>query len=222
MNLLYKCPLFKGVVPEELDKYLSEIHYQIKKYEKDQIIALAGDQCNSLMIMLKGSVKGEMIDPSGKAIKIEDIEPPKPLAIAFIFGQNNFYPVNIVANTEAEIFKLPKESIIQLMQLSAPFLQNFMNNISNRAQFLSDKIRFLTFQTIRGKLAHYLLQLAGSLEGEIILPKSQEELASLFGVTRPSLGRAIREMHNENIIQAHGKSIIIVSREKLIQQLKKD
>nr|WP_319398353.1 Crp/Fnr family transcriptional regulator [uncultured Carboxylicivirga sp.] len=222
MDNLYKCPLFKGVNAYDLDHYLSNIHYQVKKYNKNQIIAHAGDQCNSLMIMLKGSVKGEMIDPSGKAIKIEDIEPPKPLAIAFIFGQNNFYPVNIVANTEVEIFKLPKESIIQLMQLSAPFLQNFMNNISNRAQFLSDKIRFLTFQTIRGKLAHYLLQLAGPLEREIILPKSQEELASLFGVTRPSLGRALRDLHNDGIIEAHGKSIKILNRDLLIQQLKKD
>ncbi|MBS2097442.1 Crp/Fnr family transcriptional regulator [Carboxylicivirga linearis] len=222
MDKLYKCPLFKGVNADDLDQYLSNIHYQVKKYNKDQIIAQAGDQCNSLMIMLKGSVKGEMIDPSGKAIKIEDIEPPKPLAIAFIFGQNNYYPVNIIANTEVEIFKLSKESIIQLMQVSAPFLQNFMNNISNRAQFLSDKIRFLTFQTIRGKLAHYLLQLAGPLEGEIILPKSQEELASLFGVTRPSLGRALRDLHNDGIIEAHGKSIKILNRDLLIQQLKKD
>ena len=221
MNLLYKCPLFKNVNSDDLDQYLSTIHYQIKKYDKGQIIAMAGDQCDSLMIMLKGNVKGEMIDPSGKAVKIEDIEPPKPLAIAFIFGQNNYYPVNIVATTEAEIFKLPKESIIKLMQVSAPFLQNFMNNISNRAQFLSDKIRFLTFQTIRGKLAHYLLQLAGSLDGEIILPKSQEELASLFGVTRPSLGRALRDLHNEKIIEAHGKSIKILNRQQLIRQLKK-
>nr|WP_321410354.1 Crp/Fnr family transcriptional regulator [uncultured Carboxylicivirga sp.] len=221
MDQLYKCPLFKGVNPDDLDNYLNTIHYQIKKYNKDQIIAQAGEECNALLIMMKGSVKGEMIDPSGKAVKIEDIEPPKPLAIAFIFGQNNYFPVNIVATTDVEIFKLPKESIIRLMQVSAPFLQNFMNNISNRAQFLSNKIRFLTFQTIRGKLAHYLLQLAGSLDGEIILPKSQEELASLFGVTRPSLGRAIRELHNEGIILAQGKSIKILDRKLLLQQLKK-
>ncbi len=163
-----------------------------------------------------------MIDPSGKAIKIEDIEPPKPLAIAFIFGNNNYCPVNIVANSEVEIFKLPKESLIKLLQASSVLLQNFMNIISNRAQFLSDKIRFLSFQTIRGKLAHYLLQLIGPVDGEIILDKSQEELAALFGVTRPSLARAVREMHNDGIIEARGKSIRIIDRHLLIQQLKKE
>lgn len=221
MEILSKCPLFKGINNEELSFLLKDIHYQIKKYQKGQMIAQAGDDCNSLMIMLKGSVKGEMMDPSGKSIKIEDIEPPKPLAIAFVFGQNNRCPVNIVANNDVEIFRLPKESMILLLQKSVVFLKNFMDIISNRAQFLSDKIRFLSFQTIRGKLAHYLLQIIGPVDGEIILPKSQEELANMFGVTRPSLGRAIRDMHNDGLIEAKGKSIKIVDRKLLIQQLKK-
>ena len=71
-----------------------------------------------------------------KAIKIEDIEPPKPLAVAFIFGQNNRFPVNIIANDDSEVFLLPKESMLILLQRSAPFLKNFMNIISSRAQFL--------------------------------------------------------------------------------------
>ncbi len=221
MNVLSKCPLFKGINPEELNALLKDIHYQIKKYQKGQMIAMSGDKCNALMIMLKGSVKGEMMDPSGKSIKIEDIEPPKPLAIAFIFGEENTCPVNIVANNDVELFRLPKDSMIKLLQKSAIFLNNFMDIISNRAQFLSEKIRFLSFQTIRGKLAHYLLQIVGPVDGEVILPKSQEELATMFGVTRPSLGRAIRDMHNDGLIEAKGKSIRILDRKLLIQQLKK-
>lgn len=221
MELLTKCPLFKGIDYEGISQLLNQIQYQIKKYEKDNMIAQSGDECRSLMIMLKGSVKGEMIDYSGKAIKIEDIEPPKPLAIAFLFGENNTCPVNIVANNSVEILHLPKASVIALMQLSSTVLSNFMNIISSKTQFLSDKIRFLSFQTIRGKIAHFLLQQAGPVDGEIMLSKSQEELANMFGVTRPSLGRAIRELHNEGIIEAKGKSVKIIGREALIKQLKK-
>ncbi|WP_430816669.1 Crp/Fnr family transcriptional regulator [Carboxylicivirga sp. RSCT41] len=221
MEALTKCPLFKGIEYQELSQLLEKIPYQIKKYEKNHMIAQSGEECRSLMIMLKGSVKGEMIDFSGKAIKIEDIEPPKPLAIAFLFGENNTCPVNIVANNSAEIFHLPKKSVISLMQLSSAFLNNFMNMISSKTQFLSDKIRFLSFQTIRGKIAHYLLQLAGPVDGEILLKKSQEELANMFGVTRPSLGRALRDLHNEGVIEARGKSVKILDRESLIMQLKK-
>ncbi|WP_439184485.1 Crp/Fnr family transcriptional regulator [Carboxylicivirga taeanensis] len=221
MELLTKCPLFKGIDYETICQLLDKIPYQLKTYEKDHMIAQSGDECRSLMIVLKGSVKGEMIDYSGKAIKIEDIEPPKPLAIAFLFGENNTCPVNIVANNSVEILHLPKKSVVALMQLNTTVLNNFMNIISSKTQFLSDKIRFLSFQTIRGKIAHYLLQLSGPVDGEIILSKSQEELANMFGVTRPSLGRALRELHNEGIIEAKGKSVKIKKREALIKQLKK-
>jgi len=221
MQLLTKCPLFKGIDYKDLSQLLEKIPHQVKKYEKGHMIAQSGEECRSLMIMLKGSVKGEMMDFSGKAIKIEDIEPPKPLAIAFLFGENNTCPVNIIANNAVEIFFLPKSSVIALMQLSSSFLSNFMNIISSKSQFLTDKIRFLSFQTIRGKIAHYLLQLSGPVDGEIILPKSQEDIANMFGVTRPSLGRALRELHNENIIEAKGKSIKVINRDALIKQLKK-
>ena len=221
MEILSKCPLFKGIDYKGISQLLEKIPFQVKKYEKGNMIAQSGEECRSLMIMLKGSVKGEMIDYSGKAIKIEDIEPPKPLAIAFLFGENNTCPVNVVANNSVELLHLPKKSVIELMQISSVFLNNFMNIISSKTQFLSDKIRFLSFQTIRGKIAHYLLQIAGPVEGEIILPKSQEELANMFGVTRPSLGRALRDMHNENIIEAKGKSVKIINRNLLIKQLKK-
>ncbi|MCT4587778.1 MAG: Crp/Fnr family transcriptional regulator [Carboxylicivirga sp.] len=221
MEILSKCPLFKGIDYKGISQLLEKIPFQVKKYEKGNMIAQSGEECRSLMIILKGSVKGEMIDYSGKAIKIEDIEPPKPLAIAFLFGENNTCPVNVVANNSVELLHLPKKSVIELMQISSVFLNNFMNIISSKTQFLSDKIRFLSFQTIRGKIAHYLLQIAGPVDGEIILPKSQEELANMFGVTRPSLGRALRDMHNENIIEAKGKSVKIINRNLLIKQLKK-
>ena len=54
----------------------------------------------------------------------------------------------------------------------------------------------------------------------IILPLSQSQLADLFGVTRPSLGRAIRELHNGNIIRADAKSIQILNRSELYELMK--
>ncbi len=96
-----------------------------------------------------------------------------------------------------------------------------MNIISNRAQFLSNKIKFLSFQTIKGKIAHYLLeQVRKSGSDIVILDKSQTQLAELFGVTRPSLGRAIRELDQDGLIDAKAKQIRIVERNKLSAFLK--
>lgn len=220
-KILIDCQLFSGLNPEQILKLLKHTHYQVKRFNKDEVIAHSGDEINNQLIVLEGSVKGEMMDFDGKTIKIEDIASPRPLAPAFLFGKNNIYPVNIVANEEVRILSISKQSFIHMMQIEEKVLRNAMNIISNRAQFLSNKIKFLSFQSIKGKLAHYLLhQMKMRQTDVIILDKSQTQLAELFGVTRPSLGRAVRELDNDGLIEAKAKQIHILDRIKLSALLK--
>ncbi len=214
-QILNQCPLFMGIDKAEIERLFRKIHFQRKSYVSGELIESAGKSYNALRIVLNGSVKGEMMDYSGKVLKIEDIPAPKPLATAFLFGQNNVLPVDIIANNDAELLVLPKESVIALMQQNSRFLQNFLNAVSNRAQFLSDKLRFLSFKTLRGKLAHYLLGLSGGRNVEILLPQSQEKIAELFAVTRPSLGRIMAEFNEKGYIITRGKTIQVIEAEKL-------
>lgn len=220
-DVLVSCPLFLGMDKNEIEELFKRIEHQIRRFDKDSMIAQSSEEITDQLIVVEGSVKGEMMDFSGKTIKIEDIHSPRPLAPAFLFGKNNRYPVNIVANEAVAILMIPKTSFIRMMQVNEKVLSNFMNIISNRAQFLTNKIKFLSFQSIKGKLAHYLLQRMKQSQSElIILDNSQVQLAELFGVTRPSLGRAIREMDQEGIIEARGKQIRIVERARLSALLK--
>jgi CRP-like cAMP-binding protein len=171
------------------------------------------------MIVLKGSVKGEMLDPSGKSIKIEDIMAPYPIASAFLFGQRNQFPVNVTANDEVEVFYLTKNSVIELFQKNKVFLTNYLNSISNRSQFLANKLMFLNFKTIKGKLANYLLKLSAPDKTEITLPKSQAEMAQFFGVTRPSFARSLKEMEQEGLIKTNRREIKILNKQQLIRLL---
>jgi CRP-like cAMP-binding protein len=155
---LKECILFKGLIEEELVEIFSSINYKEKTYSKDEVVANSDEECRKLMIILDGSVKGEMVDFSGRTIKIEDIESPRVLAPAFLFGKNNRYPVSIVANNNVTILSISKATFIELLMSNKKILTNYLNSISNQAQFLSAKIRFLSFQTIKGKIAHYLLQ----------------------------------------------------------------
>jgi len=215
------CPLFVGLDAETIIGLLNTVQHQILYFKKNEMIAQSGDEITSQMVVLKGSVKGEMVDFTGKTIKIEDIASPRPLAPAFLFGNRNTFPVNIVANEEVKMLLIPKASFVHLMQMNESILENFLSLISNRAQFLSNKIRFLSFQTIKGKIAHYLLQAIKNKDTDVVLlDKSQNELAAYFGVARPSLSRAIREMDNEGYIEAKGKQIKILDKQKLSELLK--
>jgi CRP/FNR family transcriptional regulator, dissimilatory nitrate respiration regulator len=218
---LEECLLFNGLNSNEIEQQFLNIPFQLKKYKKEELIAIAETEVKCLFILSQGSVRGEMTDDSGRTIKIEDIEAPNLLAPAFLFGNQNKFPVNIIANKESSIISVQKVDFIKLLQSNGLILTNFLNNISNRAQFLSGKLKFLSFQTIKGKLAHFFIQISKKAGTDVFIsPKSQNELAEMFGVARPSLSRAIREMDKEGLIKAEGKNIKILNKKGLMNSLK--
>ena len=221
LSLLTQCPIFKGLNIRELEGLLENSSYRIHEFGRGEMVVQAGDVVNFQRIVISGSVKGEMVDFAGKVIKIEDIQPPGPLAAAFLFGNQNRYPVNIIANETAGILSIPKDFFLRMMQGHERVLENFLHAVSSRGQFLSGKIRFLSFTTIKGKIAQYLLDLSARQGSDtVLLPLSQSQLSEFFGVTRPSIGRAMGEMNHAGLIRTEGKRVTILQKPDLLSLLK--
>lgn len=211
-------PLFRGITPERLLADLEEISFHTRSYKKGEILAQQGDVCNRLVILTKGSVRGEMIDYSGRLIKVEDITAPRAIAPLFLFGEQNRYPVEVTANEPTEVIELPKSSVLSLFRKNEQFLENYMNLSANYARTLSDKLFFMSFKTIRQKLASYLLRLyKQQQQAHIPLDRSQQELSDYFGVSRPSLARELAHMQEDGLLIADRKHITILQKEKLVR-----
>ena len=204
-------PLFRGITPERLFADLEEISFHTRSYKKGEILAQQGAVCNRLVILTKGSVRGEMIDYSGRLIKVEDIAAPRAIAPLFLFGEENRYPVEVTANEPTEVIELPKSSVLRLFRKNEQFLENYMNLSANYARTLSDKLFFMSFKTIRQKLASYLLRLyKQQQQTHITLDRSQQELSDYFGVSRPSLARELAHMQEDGLLIADRKHITIL------------
>ena len=211
-------PLFRGITPERLFADLEEISFHTRSYKKGEILAQQGAVCNRLVILTKGSVRGEMIDYSGRLIKVEDIAAPRAIAPLFLFGEENRYPVEVTANEPTEVIELPKSSVLSLFRKNEQFLENYMNLSANYAQTLSDKLFFMSFKTIRQKLASYLLRLyKQQQQTHITLDRSQQELSDYFGVSRPSLARELAHMQEDGLLIADRKHITILQKEELVR-----
>jgi CRP-like cAMP-binding protein len=210
-----KAPLFNGLTENEVEQIFKLIPYYIRKYRTGSMIASAGEKVQSLRIVISGIVKGEMVDYSGKVIKIEDIPAPGALAPAFIFGARNSFPVNVVAVSDVDLLVIDKPAFLKLLMQSDAILLNFLNMISSRSQFLSEKIKFLNFKTIKSKLAQYILQNTGPGKTVLTLGMKQDDLAEFFGVARPSVARALGEMEDGGLIEAKGKYIRVIDKVRL-------
>jgi len=210
---LLSCPICRNMLVNEREAFLEELSYKTKLFKKGECIARQGDTVNALYILLKGSVKTEMVSEAGTVLNIETINAPNPLAPAFLFAENNKFPVDVIALENCEIIAISKASIMKQLACNERFLQEFMTFNSNRAHFLSERLKFLSTKTIKGKLAQYIL--ARTTNMNFTLNMSQTALAEYFGVARPSLSRSLSEMVNEGIITLKGKTGKVLHLDKL-------
>ncbi len=216
-----KIPVFKGFKTSEIIQLLSTTHYQIHSYEAESIIAYTNDKCENLYLLLEGSIRGEMYNYTGKNIVLNEVHAPDSFAEAFLFANNNKLLINIVANTEVKVLVIYKEDFLQLLNKNPKILYNYLNITSNRFVIVTEKIKFLMIRTIKGKLANYILDLEKKNKDKINfkLGKTHEELAALFGITRPALTRNLLKIKNDGLLEIKNKEIKIIDREKLIQLL---
>lgn len=206
--------LFNGLEELQLERLLSQIIFQRKSFGKDALVASQGETCDRLIILTEGTVKGEMTGSTGKSLKIEEMEAPMVLATAFVFGNRNRFPVNIITTGDSKFIVIYKNELLKLFQLNEQVLQNYLSMISSKAQFLSEKLRFHSFRSLKAKLAFYLINEAGNNKS-FKIKHSQSELAELFGVARPSVGRAFLQLQEEQIVDIRYKQVEITNFEKL-------
>lgn len=217
LSIISRVPLFHSIQGDRIEHIFSELNIELSYFKKGEILALQDEPCNRLIILLKGSVKGEMTDPSGKVVKVEDIFAPSPLAILFLFGADNRFPVQATAREDVTALVVPRQSLLKMLQKEETLLKNYLDISADFASRLSKKLHSMSFRTIRQKVSMYILDLAKKQESEVVeLDRTKSSMAEYFGVSRQSLERELTNMQHEGLIISERKKIIIKEKNKLV------
>ncbi len=213
--------IFKGLRTSEIIQLLGSIHYRKYSYEPNDVIAYSSNKSTDLFILLEGHVRGEMIGYNDKNIVISEIHAPDTFAEGFLFADKNKFLINVIASTKAKLVIISKNELLKLLNKNPRILNNYLNTISNRFVIVTEKLKFLMFNTIKEKLANYILDLEKENSGKnsFRLGRTHEELAAFFAITRPALTRNLLSLKKDGLIEIHHKEISIIDREGLIQLL---
>ncbi|MGL5624438.1 Crp/Fnr family transcriptional regulator [Cetobacterium sp.] len=204
-SFLKKITLFKDIEESEIKEIFKAISFDIKKFEKDDIVFFRGDTLDGISIVINGNLSAEMLKDTGDVQKIENLSTGDLIASAFIFGENNIIPVDLIALEKTEVLHIDKRNLLKLFNLKETILINFLNEISDKTQFLSNKVwKSFNSKTIREKMLDYIEQ--NKIEDKVLFKHSIKELSEMFGVSRPSLSRVISEFVEEGVLERDGKN----------------
>lgn len=211
IDIISRINIFSNFTKGELLKIFGNTPYHIKEYSKGTLIRNSGERVEEFMILVDGQVITEMVDFNGKSLEIERIKAPDILASALLFAKENYLPVDVIAATNVTLICIEKKYLIKSFKENSDFLLSFLEDIGEKFQFVAEKLRMNTFNTIRDKFTMYLLNLYNQQNKsiELKIPLTLEELSNLFGIERPSLSRVISEMQKEGLFEKNGDRIIL-------------
>lgn len=210
--ILKECPLFRGLEVEEIEEFLGRSSYIIGIYERDDKIASRDTAYSGLMIIIEGSVRGVIPQANGREQVMDTLSAGSLIAPAFLFGGYNRLPIDVYAEENVKIMTLHRGSLFEMMQDNIVVLSNFIDIISNRANFFSRKIYALTVLMLREKVAGYLLQ-AAALTPEVKL--DTRTMATSLNTTRESSAQILAELEKKGLIKVEGEVIRILNRAAL-------
>ena len=121
------------------------------------MIYFQNEKCTRFDIILKGIILVQEIDSNGNVLTISDFTVGDVLGGNLLFSHRNFYPMTVIAKTDAIILHIKKDLILKFCQTNVVFLNNFLISISDKTLILTDKIKSLSMKTIRQCIIDFLI-----------------------------------------------------------------
>ena len=211
---LGQIPLFEGLPPEQLEDLAMIMTDQI--FGKGEMIFSEGEEADGFYVAFKGRVKVYKLSPEGKEQILHILGPGEPFGEVPVFTGQRF-PAHAEAMEESRVLFFPKEAFVDLVRRNPSLALNMLGVLSKRLRRFTALIDDLSLKEVPGRLAAYLLYLTTQAKGsgEIELPITKTQLASLLGTIPETLSRILGKMTAQDLIKTDGRRIRIVDRESL-------
>ncbi len=208
--------LFEGMAPEQLEQLSATTRTMVRGEHTWHL----GDPANEIYVVLTGEVKDHVVDLDGREVVLLVHGP------GMTFGEPGFFSVERVRSV-ANLAVMPST----LIRIDRPNLWRFMQDnpaVKDRAlEGLAGMIRasgivMLSRDTrsLAERLVLRLLELVDSsperVAGLAVTPKiSQSTLASMTGVSRENVNRALAGLIRDGAIRQDGGRYVILDEQRL-------
>lgn len=201
---LDRCFLFQGL--EETQRRDLAGEEEKKDFSPGEIIYSAHHFRRAIGVILHGRV--QVHNPSG--VLLNTLEQGSCFGVAALFHPTQRYVSTVTAQEETGIVFYSGETLEKMFARCPLTARNYISFLSQRIQFLNDKIGSFTAPTAQARLALWLL--AHSPRPQV---ESYTQLSRELNLGRASLYRALEALEGEGIIRRRGNRIDLTAPEEL-------
>lgn len=223
VDVLKRVPLFAELSDKEVEAIAEGVTR--RAYEAEAIVFEQGERCQELLIVESGAVRLSKAAPSGREQLISIERMGSTLAEAPVFDGAE-YTTTARTCEPTFILRIQAERFRRICREVPGVAEKVIRVLGHRLRHLDGLVEELSFSTVRGRLAAYLVRLAEE-EGtqtahglQFRLGENNEELAARLGTVRELISRNMGRLYGEGLIEMEGRMVTIADLAALKREAK--
>ena len=223
VEVLRRLPLFARLGDEALRAVAGRT--VLRTVPEGRILFRRGAPAEGLYVVVEGAVRVYRSTQQGREQTLHVQGPGQPLAEVPLFDGGP-YPASARAETESRLLFLPRDAFERLYRSHPEVADATIRELGRRLRRMVGLVEKISLRDVPARVAMTLLEYAeraGPVRdgAELVLPRTQDELAAELATTRESIARALGRMRREGAIEQRGPRVRIRSvaaLEKLVEQ----
>jgi CRP/FNR family cyclic AMP-dependent transcriptional regulator len=207
-TVLKSVPLFSSFPEEQLRMLITVVAR--RSAPRGSVIMAAGDQIDSLYIVISGRLKVMMGDAEGKEVILSLIGPGE------FFGEMGLIDdaprsASVVTIEPCELLSITKRDFKKALQENFDMSMAVMRGLVRRLREADRKIGSLALLDVYGRVARLLLDMSEEVNGQKIVAKRlpKQDIAKMIGASREMVSRVMKDLQMGGYIEMRGSTIVL-------------
>ncbi len=195
-----------------VERFLAHCHR--RKYPPKTLIIYEGDPSDVLYYLIKGSVTVFIEEEDGREIVLAYLNPGDFFGEMGLFDDTQGRSAWVRTRTACEIAEISYSRFRQVVDQEPSILFALSSQMALRLRNTSRKVGHLAFMDVTGRVARALLDLSAEPDAMthpdgMQIRITRQELGRIVGCSREMVGRVLKNMEEQGLIEVSGKTIVV-------------
>ncbi len=221
IELLQSVSIFWDLNEDELGHIADKM--VAKHFENGNYIFLEESEGEQCFFVLEGSVKVTRLSKDGREVILAMLNEGDFFGeMSLLDGESR--SANVIALEKTKVLTLDRNDFIAVVNDYPQIAVQLLKELARRLRKSDRQIASLSLSDAEKRIALCIIRFAdeqGVIQnGKVSIPKTpiQQDIANMAGTSRETVSRALGLLEKEDLIERHGRELIILDYKKFIKE----
>jgi CRP-like cAMP-binding protein len=208
--------LFKGLSDEEIEEVLAI--GRRRRFARREVVFHEGDRAETIHLITKGRIGIRSMTSLGDVVTVVTFGPGDAAGLVNAMSSVIYATTSAIALEPTETIAIRVDELAEVRRRLPAVNEAVIRFIADRVIELAGRLADALYVPAETRVLRRVMALCDAYdrgEGDIVIPLTQEDLAELAGVTRPTVNRVLKKEEARGTLKVSRGGLTVLDRQRL-------